>query len=137
MPPPAFLTEDEPQQSNEQAAESKTRGDLANTKQRHDESLLSYLERFKKTYEDIEGLSQDTVITSFEGGFRSKTLFTELQFRKPTSIGAMFNVARQIALAKKMNKNSLHKVKKRPRNSIPRRSPRRKILRESQTRARG
>lgn len=38
----------------------KTRGDLTNIKQRDDEPLLDYLERFKKTYDEIKGLSQDT-----------------------------------------------------------------------------
>lgn len=36
---------------------AKTREDLANIKQRDDESLLSFLERFKKMYDEIEGIS--------------------------------------------------------------------------------
>lgn len=77
----------------------KTRGNLANVKQRDDESLLSYLDRFKKVYDDIEGLSEDTVLTCFEGGFRSAALYTELQLRKPRTLGEMFNMARKVALA--------------------------------------
>lgn len=50
----------------------KTRGDLAKIKQKEGESLLSYLERFKKTYDEIEEINQDTMITCFEGGFKSK-----------------------------------------------------------------
>lgn len=37
----------------------KTRGDLVNIKQREDKSLLSYLEWFKKIYEEIEVISQE------------------------------------------------------------------------------
>lgn len=48
----------------------KTRGDMANIKQRDDESLLSFLEQFKKTYDKIEGINKDTVITCFKGGFK-------------------------------------------------------------------
>lgn len=33
----------------------KTRGDLKNVKQKDDEPLLDYLERFKKIYNEIEG----------------------------------------------------------------------------------
>lgn len=77
----------------------KTRGDLVNIKQRDDETLLSFLERFKKTYDDIEGINQDTVITYFEGGFQFRMLHTELQLRKLGTIGEMFNVARKVALA--------------------------------------
>lgn len=47
----------------------KIRGDLANVKQKDDETLLSFLERLKKTYDEIEGNSQDTVITCFESSF--------------------------------------------------------------------
>lgn len=57
----------------------KTRGDPANIKQREDETLLAYLEHFKKTYDEIEGISQDTVITCFEGGFRLRMLYTKHQ----------------------------------------------------------
>lgn len=74
----------------------KTRGDLANIKQKEGKSLLSYLERFKRTYDEIEGISQDTVITCFEGVFRSRMLYTKLQFRKPKNIGEMFNVAHKL-----------------------------------------
>lgn len=73
-----------------------TRGDLTNIKQRDDESLLSYLDRFKRMYDKI---SQDTVITCFEGGFRSRMLYMELQLRKPETIGEMFSVAWKVALA--------------------------------------
>lgn len=45
------------------------RGDLANIKQREDETLLAYLEHFKRTYDEIEEITQDTTITCFEGGF--------------------------------------------------------------------
>lgn len=78
---------------------AKTRGALANIKQRDDDSLLSFLERFKKTYDKIEGINQDIVITCFERGFKSKMLNTELQLRKPETIREMFNVARKMALA--------------------------------------
>lgn len=40
----------------------KMRGDMTNVKSRDDEPLLEYLEQFKKIYDKIEGLSQDTVI---------------------------------------------------------------------------
>lgn len=55
----------------------KTRGDLTNIKQRDDEPFLDYLEWFKKTYNEIEGLSQDTVLTCFEGGLKSHALKIE------------------------------------------------------------
>lgn len=77
----------------------KTRRDLANIKQRDEESPLSYLDRLKKTYDEIEGISQDTVIMCFEGGFKSRMLYIEFQLRKPETIGEMFNVARKVALA--------------------------------------
>lgn len=47
----------------------KTRGDLANIKQREDKTLLVYLELFKRTYDEIEEISQDKTITCFEGRF--------------------------------------------------------------------
>lgn len=47
----------------------KTRGDLANMKQRDDETLLEYLERFKKRHYEIDGITQDTAITYFEVAF--------------------------------------------------------------------
>lgn len=77
----------------------KTRGDLTNIKQGDNETLLAYLECFKKTYDEIKGLSQDTVITCFEGEFRSRMLYTELQLHKFETIGEMFNVAFKVALA--------------------------------------
>lgn len=55
----------------------KTRGDLANIKQREDESLLYFLEHFKKTYDEIERISQNIVIIYFEGEFRSRMLYIE------------------------------------------------------------
>lgn len=85
---------------------SKTRGDLVNIKQREDESLLSYLDRFKKTYDEIEGISQDTVITCFQGELRSRMLYMELQLRKLETIGEIFNVARKVALAEGSAQNS-------------------------------
>lgn len=57
----------------------KTRGDLANLKQWEGESLMYYLERFKKTYDKIEVISQDTMVTCFEGSFKSTMLYAELQ----------------------------------------------------------
>lgn len=53
-----------------------------------------------KTYDKIEEISQDTAITYFEGRFRLKMLFTELQLWKSKTIGKVFNVARKVALAK-------------------------------------
>lgn len=55
----------------------KTRGDLANIKQREDESLLCFLEHFKKTYDEIEIISRNIVIIYFEGEFGSKMLYIE------------------------------------------------------------
>lgn len=63
-----------------------------------DETLLEYLERFKKIHYEINGITQDTMITYFEGGLRSKMLYIELQLRKPETIGEVFNVARKVAL---------------------------------------
>lgn len=57
----------------------KTRGDLANIEQREGETLLAYLERIKQTYNEIEEIRQDTMITYFEGGFQSKMLFYKIQ----------------------------------------------------------
>lgn len=47
-------------------------------KERDEKFLLSYLDRFKRTYYEIKGINQDTVITCFEGGFRSRMLYMEL-----------------------------------------------------------
>lgn len=92
----------------------KTRGDLANIKQRDDKSLLSFLERSKKMYDEIEGISQDKVITCFEGRFRSKMVYTELQLRKLENIGEMFNVAQKVALAEGSALESTYKRKDKP-----------------------
>lgn len=88
---------------------SKTRGDVANINQREGETLLSYLERFKKTYDDIEGISQNMVITCFKGGFQSKMLYTELQLKKSETISEMFNVARKVALTEWSAQESQYK----------------------------
>lgn len=99
---------------------TKTRGDLANIKQKEDESLLSYLERFKKTYDEIEGINQDTVITCFEGYFRSRILYTELQQRKSETIGEMFSIAWKVALPQGSTQDSQFKRKDRYREvSLP------------------
>lgn len=45
----------------------KTRDDLANVKQKEDKTLLVYIDHFKKVLDEIEGLSDDTVLTCFEG----------------------------------------------------------------------
>lgn len=76
-----------------------TMGDLTNIKQKDDELILEYLERFKKIYDEIEGLSQDTVITCFKGGLKSHTLKTEFELRNPRTIGEMFKTAKHVALA--------------------------------------
>lgn len=55
----------------------KTSVDLTNVKQGDDEPLLDYLEGFKRINDDIEGLSQDIVVTYFEGRLRSHALKTE------------------------------------------------------------
>lgn len=47
----------------------KRRGDLANIKQKKGKPLLPYLERFRRKYDKIEEISQDTTITCFEEGF--------------------------------------------------------------------
>lgn len=77
----------------------KTRGDLTNVKQRDDEPLLDYLERFKKIYHEIEGLSQDTVITYFKGGLKSYVLKMEFGLRHSRTLGEMFKTAKHVALA--------------------------------------
>lgn len=77
----------------------KTRGDFANIKQNEGETLLAYLERFRRTYNEIEEISQDTSITCFEGGFCLKMLFTKLHLREPETIGEVFNVSRRVTLA--------------------------------------
>lgn len=76
----------------------KTRGDLANIKQREVESLLSYLDRFKRTYYEIKGINKDTVITCFKGRFQSRMLYIELQLRRLDIIEEMFSVAQKVAL---------------------------------------
>lgn len=48
--------------------------------------------------DEIEGLSQDTVISCFEGEFRSGMLYIELQLRKSSTFEAIFNVVWQVAL---------------------------------------
>lgn len=115
----------------------KKRGDLANIKPRQDESLLSYLGQFKKTYEEIEGLSQDTVITCFEGGFRSKTLFTKLQLRKSTLIDAISTWLFRSPWLKKVSTILQHEEKKRQRSSSPRQSRPNKTSKERRRRIRG
>lgn len=90
---------------------SKIMGDLTNIIQREGESLLSFLERFKKTYDEIEGISQDTLITCFEGGFRSRILYTGLQLRKSETIGKMFSVARKVALKEESAQESQFRKK--------------------------
>lgn len=77
----------------------KTRGDLTNVKQKDDEPLMDYVKRFKKIYDEIEGLSQDTIITCFEGGLKSHALKTEFGLRHSQTIGEMFKTAKHIALA--------------------------------------
>lgn len=76
----------------------KTCGDLDNIKVWKDESLMS-LERFKKRYNDIIGIIQDIVITSFRELFRFTMLYTGLQLRQSKTIGEIFNVAQKVALA--------------------------------------
>lgn len=75
---------------------------------------MSYLEQFKKTYDEIEGISQDSVITYFKGGFRSRMLYIELQLRKPKTIGEMFNIAQKVALTKGSAQESQPWRKERP-----------------------
>lgn len=75
--------------------------------------MLSFFERFKKTYDEIEGISQDTIITCFEGEFRLWMLYTELQLRKPETIREIFNVAHQIALAEGSAQDTHYKKKER------------------------
>lgn len=91
----------------------KTRADLVNIKQREGKSLMSYLERFKKMYDEIEGISQDMVIAYFECGFRSRMLYTELELRKPETISEMFNVACKVALVEGSTHESIFKKKER------------------------
>lgn len=55
-------------------------------------------------YDEIEGISQDTVITCFEGGFRSRMMYTELQLKK---------FASKVALAEGSAQESQFKKKKR------------------------
>lgn len=73
--------------------------DLGNVKYRDDETLLEYLKRFKKIHDEIGGITQDTAITCFKGGFRSKMLYTKLQLRKLKTICEMFSMAIKVALA--------------------------------------
>lgn len=90
----------------------KTWGDLANIKQREGETLLAYLKRFKKIYVEIEGISQDKVITCFEGKFRSRMKFIKLQLQKPEPISEVISVAHKAALAKGSPQELQYKKKK-------------------------
>lgn len=96
----------------------KTRRDLANIKQREDETLLAYLGRFKHTYNIIEEISQDTAITCFEGGFRSKMLFIELQLCKPKTIGKIFWEAQKVTLVED-NLHGIQNKRKERHSEIP------------------
>lgn len=54
----------------------ETQGDLSNVKQDDGETLLVYIDRFKKVLDEIKGLNNDTVFTSF--GFKSSALAIQL-----------------------------------------------------------
>lgn len=70
-------------------------------------------------YNEIEGISQDTVITCFEGGFRSRMLYTELQLQKLETIGEMFNVACKVALNEGSAQESQYKKKEKYAEASP------------------
>ena len=68
----------------------KDKSDLSNIKQRRGETTLQYLQRFKQTLDDIQGLSEEVIMTCFEGGILPGTVLkTEFGARPPTSVGEM------------------------------------------------
>ena len=75
----------------------KDKSDLSNIKQRKGESTLQYLQRFKQTLDDIQGLSEEVIMTCFEGGILPSTVLkTEFGARPPTSIGEILQMALRI-----------------------------------------
>ena len=72
----------------------KDKSDLSNIKQRKGETTLQYLQRFKQTLDDIQGLSEEVIMTCFEGGILPGTVLkTEFGARPPTSVGEMLQMA--------------------------------------------
>lgn len=90
---------------------AKTRGDLTNVKQCDGNLLFDYLERFKKVYDKIEGLSQDTIMTYFEGGLRSHALKMEFLLHRLQTFGEMFKTTKHVALGIEQSDQKLNSVK--------------------------
>lgn len=68
----------------------KIKGELTNIKQWDEESLLSFLEKFKKASVDVEDLSINIIHTYFEGELKDPHLMSELQLLLPHPLAKYF-----------------------------------------------
>lgn len=70
---------------------------MTNVKQRDDEPSLDYREHFQKTYDEIEGLRQDSVLTCFEGELKSHALKKQFRLRRLQTLEQMFKTLKHVA----------------------------------------
>lgn len=85
---------------------------MTNVKQGDDEPLLDYLEWFKMIYDKIEGLSQNTIITYFEGCLKLHALKTKFGFRRVKTLGKMLKTMKHVALGIEQSDLSVVNVNK-------------------------
>lgn len=74
----------------------KDESNLCGIRQRADESLSSYLTRFKNVLEQINNVPEQAVIMCFQGGLMPGALKTEFGLRPLKSSGKMFKTAQKM-----------------------------------------
>lgn len=91
----------------------KTKGELSNIKQKSSKSILDYVKRFREVLEQISMISNDEVLTCFEGGLMTNSLKTNLYARSVKNRAELFDRAQRIGSAESpMSEESKKKHKK-------------------------